>query len=407
MTEPIQPSSEHKPLGQRMLAAIMFTDVAGSSKLMGEDEERTMKALHRDLRLISGLCREFKGKVLKLMGDGVLAIFYSGVMAVECAQEIQRQLTEQSRSLEGEDVLDHRIGIHLGDVYVHEDEVMGEGVNIAARLQTEAPGGGICISRALYEVVRRRMSLQTIHRGAKQLHNIREEVHIYQIIVGDDAEDHTVIRETPKHQPSRRRAIWGAGAVILAIIIATQLFPKSSENDSSSSGGTDEILSHEEAAMPAGEIMGDTATTVESGSADVERPSETNAETGEHTVHIKSGDISETTKQDEAAPSQERPFPALPPQKSPLGKDASPPGRERIVRPLAKISALQRFDRNHDGRLTSAEIPIRLRGEIMRFDKNGDDVLDRSEIREMVRQLRDQVGVSADSTREVTVLPRK
>ncbi len=156
------PSERPEPLGRRRLAAIMFTDVAGSSRLMGDNEDHVMSLLKRDIRVIDDLCRQFEGRVLKSMGDGCLAIFESGVHAVECAREIQRHFKEQSGSLPENEVLEHRIGIHLGDVYVSDDDAMGDGVNIAARLQSEAPNGGICISQALYEVVKTRLALKTV-----------------------------------------------------------------------------------------------------------------------------------------------------------------------------------------------------------------------------------------------------
>ena len=182
------PTSETpEPLGRRRLAAIMFTDVAGSSRLMGDNEDHVMSLLKRDIRLITNLCQQFEGRVLKSMGDGCLAIFESGVHAVECAREIQRHFKEQSGSLPENEVLEHRIGIHLGDVYVSDDDAMGDGVNIAARLQSEAPNGGICISQALYEVVKTRLALKTVYQGPKHLKNIREEVHLYNIVELDDA----------------------------------------------------------------------------------------------------------------------------------------------------------------------------------------------------------------------------
>ena len=185
-----QAAPEHNDapsLGQRMLAAIMFTDVVGFSRLVGQDEERTLRFVRRDLAVVSSLCERFNGRVMKELGDGCLALFTSGVQAVECAQEIQRHFAEQAQTSPKEDCLRHRIGVHLGDVYLTDDEVMGDGVNIAARLQGQALPGGICISQALYEVVRTRLSLQTVYVGAKQLKNIQEPVQVHQILIGRHA----------------------------------------------------------------------------------------------------------------------------------------------------------------------------------------------------------------------------
>ena len=217
------PSERPEPLGRRRLAAIMFTDVAGSSRLMGDNEDHVMSLLKRDIRVIDDLCRQFEGRVLKSMGDGCLAIFESGVHAVECAREIQRHFKEQSGSLPENEVLEHRIGIHLGDVYVSDDDAMGDGVNIAARLQSEAPNGGICISQALYEVVKTRLALKTVYQGPKHLKNIREEVHLYSIVELDDApqETGTSPYKAKKKSPggSKFWRIAGIAALVLVVLL--------------------------------------------------------------------------------------------------------------------------------------------------------------------------------------------
>ncbi|MCK5115536.1 MAG: hypothetical protein KAR44_02985 [Candidatus Aegiribacteria sp.] len=214
------PSERPEPLGRRRLAAIMFTDVAGSSRLMGDNEDHVMLLLKRDIRVIDDLCQQFEGRVLKSMGDGCLAIFESGVHAVECAREIQRHFKEQSGSLPENEILEHRIGIHLGDVYVSDEDAMGDGVNIAARLQSEAPNGGICISQALYEVVKTRLALKTVYQGPKQLKNIREEVHLYNIVELDEAPQESAASPyKAKTEPRSGKKFWRiAGITAIAII---------------------------------------------------------------------------------------------------------------------------------------------------------------------------------------------
>lgn len=214
------PTSERpKPLGRRKLSAIMFTDVVGSSRLMGDNEDHVMLLLKRDIRIINDLCHQFEGRVLKWMGDGCLAIFESGVHAVECAKEIQRHFKEQSDSLPENEVLEHRIGIHLGDVYISDDDAMGDGVNIAARLQSEAPNGGICISQALYEVVKTRLALKTVYQGPKQLKNIKEEVHLYNIVESDEASsDMTTFSYKVPAKSRRRKKFWKIAGIAVAII---------------------------------------------------------------------------------------------------------------------------------------------------------------------------------------------
>ncbi|MFP4579095.1 MAG: adenylate/guanylate cyclase domain-containing protein [Candidatus Sumerlaeia bacterium] len=176
--------SDSLPLGKRMLATIMFTDVVGYSKMANDDEEKALRLLSQDLSIIRATCERYEGNVLKNTGDGLMVVFTSAVQAVECALEIQRQFAERRQKTSNDERLEHRIGLHLGDVYLQENEVLGDGVNIASRLQGEADEGGICISQALYEVVRTRLELKTVYLGARELKNIPEAVQVHQISVG-------------------------------------------------------------------------------------------------------------------------------------------------------------------------------------------------------------------------------
>ncbi len=167
--------------GQRLLAAIMVTDAVGFSARMSVDEALTLRLIDRDLTLIAQICLDFGGKVLKSTGDGLLMYFLSAVEAVSCGLEMQRQLTEQTLGLDPDQYLDHRIGIHLGDIVVSEQDVMGNGVNITARLQTYAQPRGICVSQTIFDVVKARLNLNVTFLGALSLKNIHEPVPAYQI----------------------------------------------------------------------------------------------------------------------------------------------------------------------------------------------------------------------------------
>lgn len=172
--------------GQRLLAAIMVTDAVGFSARMSVDEALTLRLIDRDLTLIAQTCVDFGGKVLKSTGDGLLMYFLSAVEAVSCGLEMQRQLVEQTLGLEPEQYLDHRIGIHLGDIVVSEQDVMGNGVNITARLQTYAQPRGICVSQTIFDVVKARLNLNATFLGALSLKNIQEPVPAYQIHLHPD-----------------------------------------------------------------------------------------------------------------------------------------------------------------------------------------------------------------------------
>ncbi|MDB9525321.1 protein kinase [Oscillatoria sp. CS-180] len=167
--------------GQRMLAAIVLTDAVGFSARMALDEEHTLSLIQQDLRLIEKLCQQFEGRVVKSTGDGLLLCFVSAVQAVSCSLEVQRQLARSHGDHDPRKTLRHRIGVHLGDVFFRNSDVMGNGVNIAARLQTEARPGGICISQLVYDVVKARLTLNATFAGPLKLKNIHDPQPAYHI----------------------------------------------------------------------------------------------------------------------------------------------------------------------------------------------------------------------------------
>ena len=170
--------------GQRSLAAIVFTDTSNFSALMSRDEERTRRLIARDLKNMRLACQGSGGQVVKSTGDGLLMLFTSAVQAVGCALEIQRNIREQNRALRSSERLWHRIGVHLGDVFRDHNDVMGDGVNIAARLQAEGRPGGVCVSSTVYEVVQNRLPFYVVRRGTRKLKNVGN-VLVYQIAPSD------------------------------------------------------------------------------------------------------------------------------------------------------------------------------------------------------------------------------
>lgn len=166
---------------QRVLAAIVITDAVGFSARMSIDEETTLCLIQRDLKMMGELCEQYNGQVLKSTGDGLLMSFSSAVHAVSCSQDIQTQLLELAKDSPSDEALQHRIGVHLGDVLFSHSDVLGNGVNIAARLQTQSVPGGICMSQTIYDVVKARLDLNAIFLGPLRLKNIHEPVPAYQI----------------------------------------------------------------------------------------------------------------------------------------------------------------------------------------------------------------------------------
>jgi adenylate cyclase len=165
---------------QRRLAAIMAADVVGYSRLMGEDESGTLNALnlHR-AELIHPTVAEHRGRIVKLMGDGALVEFPSVVDAVECAVAVQRGMEERNADIPDGKRITFRIGINLGDIIIDGDDIYGDGVNVAARLEGEADPGGVCISGDAYRQVLGKIDLAFEDLGERTLKNIAAPVRAY------------------------------------------------------------------------------------------------------------------------------------------------------------------------------------------------------------------------------------
>ncbi len=152
---------------ERRLAAILAADVAGYSRLMGTDEVGTLKGLTERRAILDRLVAEHRGRIVNTAGDSVLAEFRSAVEAVQCALEAQTALAETNASLSADKRISFRIGIHIGDVMVRGGELFGDGVNIAARLQSIAKPGGVCISGATHDQVRKVLPITFTDLGAQ------------------------------------------------------------------------------------------------------------------------------------------------------------------------------------------------------------------------------------------------
>ena len=162
---------------ERRLAAILAADVAGYSRLMGVDEEGTLAAL-KALRheLIDPKIAEHHGRIVKTTGDGALVEFASAVDAVRCAIEIQRVMAERSAARPDNRRIEFRIGIHVGDIIIDDNDIFGDGVNIAARLEGIAEPGGVCMSDDAYRQVRGKIEMACDDMGLQALKNIAEPI---------------------------------------------------------------------------------------------------------------------------------------------------------------------------------------------------------------------------------------
>ena len=166
---------------KRKLTAILSADVEGYSRLMGENELGTIHTLKRYKQTIGKLVEKYRGRVVDAPGDNLLAEFVSVVDAVQCAVEIQREIAECNEEASQECKMNFRIGVNLGDVVEEDDRIYGDGVNIAARIESLCEGGGVCISGGAYEQVENKLKLEFEDLGEHEIKNIKKPVRIYRV----------------------------------------------------------------------------------------------------------------------------------------------------------------------------------------------------------------------------------
>ncbi len=248
---------------ERKLAAIFSTDVVGYSRLMGDDEEATIRTLTAYRAVISSLVQHYRGRVVDSPGDNLLAEFASVVDAVRSAVEIQHTLKEKNAELPDHRRMRFRIGINLGDVIVEGERLYGDGVNIAARLESLAHPGGICISGTVYDHVKSKLALPYEDLGAQTVKNIAEPVRVYRVImdgIATTVAQQAGLRRAPHGQKStsvtanqasgmhskRWGVVWLAGFVLLASAIVAVRYLSSPSRRTQSS-----LLVTEEAKPPA------------------------------------------------------------------------------------------------------------------------------------------------------------
>jgi adenylate cyclase len=177
---------------KRKLSAIISADVKGYSQLMSEDEEHTIRTLTGYRELMSQLIQKRRGRVVDSPGDNILAEFASIVDAVQCAVDIQRELKIKNAGLAETRKMEFRIGVNLGDVVEEEDRIYGDGVNIAARLESLAEAGGICVSGNVYEQIENKITVGYEYLGKQAVKNIPKPVPVYRIITDPEVADKVI-----------------------------------------------------------------------------------------------------------------------------------------------------------------------------------------------------------------------
>src|SRR3989304_4588717 len=201
---------------KRKLTAILSADVKGYSRLMGEDEEWTVHTLNTYKDMMRGFIQQHRGRIVDAPGDNVLAEFASVVDAVQCSVEIQQVLRAKNAVLPENRRMEFRIGINLGDVIEEGEQIYGDGVNIAARLEGLAEAGGICISGTAYDQVKNKISLGYEYRGEQTVKNITEPVRVYRVRMEVEAEGlGKGVRL--KGQDKRRRPLFLPVGVLVAL----------------------------------------------------------------------------------------------------------------------------------------------------------------------------------------------
>ncbi|MBT8365223.1 MAG: adenylate/guanylate cyclase domain-containing protein, partial [Deltaproteobacteria bacterium] len=183
---------------KRKLAAILSADVVGYSRLMGNDEESTIRTLTIYRSAMTVLIQQHRGRVVDAPGDNLLAEFTSAVDAVTCAVEIQRELAERNAELTDERKMHFRIGVNVGDVVEEEDRIYGDGVNMAARVQEAAEADSVFVSQSLFEQVKRQSPYRFEDLGLHSLKNISEQIRLYKVI-GDMPAYRFASRPSKKH----------------------------------------------------------------------------------------------------------------------------------------------------------------------------------------------------------------
>jgi class 3 adenylate cyclase len=204
----------------RKLTAIFSADVEGYSRLMGEDELATVETLTSYKETMRKLIRQYRGRVVDSTGDNLLAEFASVVDAVQCAVEVQQVLDSKNEALPENRRMEFRIGINLGDVIEEGEVIYGDGVNVAARVESLAEGGGISISGTAYDQLGKKLPLGYEYLGEQSVKNIEKPVRVYRVLTEAEAAGKVIGEIRPKTKQLRGVAI---GAVAVLIIVAGAL----------------------------------------------------------------------------------------------------------------------------------------------------------------------------------------
>ncbi len=216
------PNSE----SQTRLSVIMFSDIVGYSKMMQENEGLAMTLLGRHNLIVRDALKKHDGKEIKVIGDAFLMSFTTVANAVRCAVEIQEQFNKYNENAVDKEKTQVRIGIHMGDIIVKDNDVFGDGVNVASRIEPLAEPGGICISQEVYNLVKHKLDLQVVSLGPKELKNIKDKIEIYEILVGSITSDAHKAKTRKKKRRNWAYGLAGLFVVAVGVLIAAKTLNK-------------------------------------------------------------------------------------------------------------------------------------------------------------------------------------
>jgi adenylate cyclase len=208
---------------KRKLVAILSADVSGYSRLMEEDEAATVRTLETYKRVVSDLIQQHRGRVVDSPGDNLLAEFASVVDAVQGAVAVQKEIQARNLELPEARRMQFRIGINLGDVIEEEDRLYGDGVNIAARLESLAEPGGICISKTAFDHIETKLPLGYEYLGEQAVKNIAKPVGAYKVLMEPRVTGNAKAKVKPK-EGARRRPMIIALVVVLLMAVGAVVF---------------------------------------------------------------------------------------------------------------------------------------------------------------------------------------